>query len=160
MYTMQKLRKAFNKDGSIRKVIYPDGSRRYWINGDEADYGFYGARIINKWNNRHAPKLTVNNIGPRPPSVLQGDFRRSVFEARGRYVNNEVISVVGGGVVSVQLPSGTPGYPVGSLLSVDDNGGLVVYNPNERRSVIGSVLSSSGGTATIVLDSQVSEVVV
>ncbi len=156
---MNKLRKVFNKDGSIRKLVYPDGSRRYWWGTGETDYGFYRGQTIGKWNNRHAMlRLPTESDLADFRALLQEETRRH-FDAFGRFAEAETTVITQSGMVNVQLPAGVPAYPVGSPLSVDERGQFVVWSLRDRRTIIGTVMNSSGGQAVIQLDNRTAQVV-
>lgn len=148
---MRKLRRIFNKNGSIRKIVYPDGTHRYWWDGVETDLDFYRRAVYAKF--KSSRRLFPNTT---ELAALRNEIAAENIRVLGRRVATEAAIVMPGGIVRVQLPP----PPIGSMLTTGIDGSLVVWNPSMRSTIIGTVMSSAGGWAVIQLNSQTAQVVV
>ena len=157
-------RKVFNRDGSIRKIVNSDGSRRYWLEGVETDHDYYWHAIALKFQSRKRILPRVQDLMALRDTLTRNSqtgpsgfiLEEPDYVSRRRFTPISAIQTAG--LVSVELPEGVPGYPVGSPLCIADNGGIVVWTPEMHKSIIGMVRDSFGGSAVIQLDTSVAVV--
>jgi hypothetical protein len=142
---MNKLRRVFNRDGSIRKMVYPDGTRRYWWDGTERDVAFYWHVINEKNTRRRLQKSYAKNrvhIGVDPSGGSE-------------YINWSNISVVRRPAAPVQI--GRVRFSVdaemilGATDSLDMLGRIVGVAENEFGEPLYRIVDARGeGIGTIV----------
>jgi hypothetical protein len=136
---MNKLRKVFDKGGLIKKLVYPNGSRRYWWAGDEVTFDSYMEKVIDRFVKK--PWL------PPPLTPLGQPFYVSVDPAAGVPDRFDIGDAVIPEVIIRRAAQRAMGVAIWSTDARNVRGW--VYG----RDVLGApVYSGSGGNAEMSID--------
>jgi hypothetical protein len=138
---MNKLRKAFYKNGTIRKIVFPDGSRRFWQpDGEEISFLSQSKIVYDKWllrkkhidEKRLAGAPIMSQARYRPPGVYIGVDPASNDRAFGRFDGVDSFSTTDHNISAIDAQIGVP-------VAVDLDTGLFIRARVADR-MIGSIV--------------------